>query len=81
MHRQAGFYPVIFYYPPKKWGPCGLPRPPVLLSLRLHTLLLFFRCKEHNEKLSVFCCTCKICICHQCALWAGQVSAKLRMFQ
>ncbi|XP_028396496.1 E3 ubiquitin-protein ligase TRIM37-like [Dendronephthya gigantea] len=31
-------------------------------------------CKEHNEKLSVFCCTCKICICHQCALWAGQHS-------
>ena len=30
--RQAGFYPVIFYYPPKKWGACP---PPVRRSLRL----------------------------------------------
>ena len=27
--------------------------------------------KHHEEKLSVFCWTCKICICHQCALWGG----------
>lgn len=29
-------------------------------------------CPTHNEeKLSVFCWTCKICICHKCALWGG----------
>ncbi|CAG5122004.1 unnamed protein product, partial [Candidula unifasciata] len=28
-------------------------------------------CSEHQEKLSVFCWTCKQCICHQCALWGG----------
>lgn len=28
-------------------------------------------CKQHHEKLSVYCWTCKLCICHQCALWAG----------
>lgn len=27
-------------------------------------------CKQHKEKLSVYCWTCKSCICHQCALWA-----------
>lgn len=37
---------------------------------------IFVRCEEHSEKLSVFCCTCKVCICHQCALWAGLVSIK-----
>ena len=31
-HRQAGFYPVIFYYPLKKWGGHG-PLPPVPRSL------------------------------------------------
>uniref|UniRef100_A0A8C9ZJ13 Tripartite motif containing 37 n=1 Tax=Sander lucioperca TaxID=283035 RepID=A0A8C9ZJ13_SANLU len=29
------------------------------------------RCENHHEKLSVFCWTCKKCICHQCALWGG----------
>ena len=30
------------------------------------------RCKVHpEEKLSVYCWTCKTCICHQCALWGG----------
>lgn len=29
------------------------------------------RCDIHHEKLSVFCSTCKQCICHQCALWGG----------
>ncbi|XP_063721024.1 uncharacterized protein LOC134847739 isoform X2 [Symsagittifera roscoffensis] len=28
-------------------------------------------CSEHPEKLSVFCATCRACICHQCALWGG----------
>ncbi|BFZ18623.1 hypothetical protein BsWGS_21662 [Bradybaena similaris] len=28
-------------------------------------------CGEHQEKLSVYCWTCKQCICHQCALWGG----------
>lgn len=29
-------------------------------------------CPTHNEeKLSVYCWTCKICICHKCALWGG----------
>lgn len=29
------------------------------------------QCVSHHEKLSVYCWTCKICICHQCALWGG----------
>lgn len=29
------------------------------------------QCDKHDEKLSVYCWTCKICICHQCALWGG----------
>jgi len=30
------------------------------------------KCEKHNEeKLSVYCWTCKVCICHQCALWGG----------
>ena len=32
------------------------------------------RCSEHQEKLTVYCWTCKECICHQCALWGGTVS-------
>lgn len=31
------------------------------------------KCDLHkNEKLSVYCLTCKKCICHQCALFGGQ---------
>ncbi|XP_055004939.1 E3 ubiquitin-protein ligase TRIM37 isoform X2 [Boleophthalmus pectinirostris] len=29
------------------------------------------KCENHHEKLSVYCWTCKKCICHQCALWGG----------
>ncbi|KAL5017120.1 hypothetical protein ScPMuIL_006709 [Solemya velum] len=29
------------------------------------------KCDEHQEKLTVYCWTCKQCICHQCALWGG----------
>lgn len=29
------------------------------------------QCAVHHEKLSVYCWTCKCCICHQCALWGG----------
>ncbi|KAJ8687343.1 hypothetical protein QAD02_023137 [Eretmocerus hayati] len=29
------------------------------------------RCSAHHEKLSVYCWTCRRCICHQCALWGG----------
>ncbi|XP_033185079.1 uncharacterized protein LOC117154301 isoform X2 [Bombus vancouverensis nearcticus] len=29
------------------------------------------RCTVHREKLSVYCWTCRRCICHQCALWGG----------
>lgn len=29
------------------------------------------QCSTHSEKLSVYCWTCKCCICHQCALWGG----------
>ncbi|CAG9863911.1 unnamed protein product [Phyllotreta striolata] len=29
------------------------------------------KCSTHLEKLSVYCWTCKCCICHQCALWGG----------
>lgn len=28
-------------------------------------------CSIHHDKLSVFCWSCKVCICHQCALWGG----------
>ncbi|XP_022914368.1 E3 ubiquitin-protein ligase TRIM37-like isoform X2 [Onthophagus taurus] len=29
------------------------------------------KCMTHFEKLSVYCWTCRCCICHQCALWGG----------
>ncbi|XP_066146031.1 E3 ubiquitin-protein ligase TRIM37 isoform X3 [Euwallacea fornicatus] len=29
------------------------------------------KCATHFEKLSVYCWTCRCCICHQCALWGG----------
>ncbi|KAK9503406.1 hypothetical protein O3M35_009964 [Rhynocoris fuscipes] len=29
------------------------------------------KCSTHEEKLSVYCWTCRKCICHQCALWGG----------
>ncbi|CAH0555806.1 unnamed protein product [Brassicogethes aeneus] len=29
------------------------------------------KCISHFEKLSVYCWTCRCCICHQCALWGG----------
>ncbi|XP_077995341.1 E3 ubiquitin-protein ligase TRIM37-like [Glandiceps talaboti] len=29
------------------------------------------KCEIHQEKLSVYCWTCRKCICHQCALWGG----------
>ncbi|XP_067121079.1 E3 ubiquitin-protein ligase TRIM37-like [Centruroides vittatus] len=32
------------------------------------------KCKSHKEKLSVYCWNCKMCICHQCALWGGMHS-------
>ena len=31
------------------------------------------RCTAHSEKLSVYCWTCRQCICHQCALWGGMI--------
>ncbi|KAH9525802.1 Tripartite motif containing 37 [Bulinus truncatus] len=34
-------------------------------------------CAEHQEKLSVYCWTCKVCICHQCALWGGTHSGHM----
>ncbi|XP_020707775.2 uncharacterized protein LOC105685580 isoform X2 [Athalia rosae] len=35
------------------------------------------RCTTHHEKLSVFCWTCRRCICHQCALWGGTHSGHM----
>jgi len=29
------------------------------------------QCEVHSEKMSVYCWTCRKCICHQCALWGG----------
>merc|ERR1719474_720844 len=29
------------------------------------------QCEAHSEKMSVYCWTCRKCICHQCALWGG----------
>lgn len=42
--------------------------------------VLFCRCEDHQEKLSVYCWTCKQCICHQCALWGGTVSYTFRIY-
>ncbi|XP_068600412.1 E3 ubiquitin-protein ligase TRIM37 [Brachionichthys hirsutus] len=42
-----------------------------LCSLTKHDENEKDRCETHHEKLSVFCWTCKKCICHQCALWGG----------
>uniref|UniRef100_F6TGI3 Eukaryotic translation initiation factor 2 subunit 1 n=1 Tax=Xenopus tropicalis TaxID=8364 RepID=F6TGI3_XENTR len=42
-----------------------------LCSLNKHEENEKDKCENHHEKLSVFCWTCKICICHQCALWGG----------
>ncbi|CAH1998364.1 unnamed protein product [Acanthoscelides obtectus] len=35
------------------------------------------KCLSHLEKLSVYCWTCRCCICHQCALWGGTHSGHL----
>lgn len=35
------------------------------------------KCESHQEKLSVFCWTCRCCICHQCALWGGTHSGHM----
>lgn len=35
------------------------------------SVLFMYRCESHKEKLSVYCWTCRRCICHQCALWGG----------
>ncbi|XP_018013236.1 uncharacterized protein LOC108670287 isoform X2 [Hyalella azteca] len=29
------------------------------------------RCSQHSEKLSVYCWTCCVVMCHRCALWGG----------
>ncbi|XP_063484574.1 E3 ubiquitin-protein ligase TRIM37 isoform X12 [Symphalangus syndactylus] len=42
-----------------------------LCSLTKHEENEKDKCENHHEKLSVFCWTCKKCICHQCALWEG----------
>nr|XP_033777562.1 E3 ubiquitin-protein ligase TRIM37 isoform X4 [Geotrypetes seraphini] len=42
-----------------------------LCSLTKHEENEKDKCENHLEKLSVFCWTCKKCICHQCALWGG----------
>ncbi|XP_064424899.1 E3 ubiquitin-protein ligase TRIM37 isoform X1 [Latimeria chalumnae] len=42
-----------------------------LCSLNKHEENEKDKCETHHEKLSVFCWTCKKCICHQCALWGG----------
>ena len=26
-------------------------------------------CPQHKEKVSVYCETCRLCICHECVLW------------
>jgi succinate dehydrogenase/fumarate reductase-like Fe-S protein len=43
----------------------------------VHKVFLSFlsnlRCSLHDEKLSVYCWTCRKAICHQCALWGNGV--------
>ena len=38
------------------------------------------KCKAHVEKLSVYCWTCRQCICHQCALWGGKYKVIFAIF-
>ncbi|XP_072943962.1 uncharacterized protein [Epargyreus clarus] len=40
-------------------------------NLRDRYKSVYNRCPTHQEKLSVYCWTCRRCICHQCALWGG----------
>ncbi|KAM3963425.1 LOW QUALITY PROTEIN: uncharacterized protein ACR2FA_002362 [Aphomia sociella] len=35
---------------------------------------LCLQCPTHQEKLTVYCWTCRRCICHRCALWGGMHS-------
>ena len=30
------------------------------------------KCAVHREKMSVYCESCKVCICHECALWSQE---------
>lgn len=41
------------------------------LQTQVTDILFLYRCSTHQEKLSVYCWTCRCCICHQCALWGG----------
>jgi hypothetical protein len=38
-------------------------------SLNMLNVLLFRMCSQHKEKVSVYCETCHLCICHDCVLW------------
>jgi len=53
--------------------------PSVVTSSTLSSSVTADLCELHAEKLSVFCGTCKKCICHKCALWEGTHSG--HMFQ
>ena len=46
---------------------------PHLHAVSTYNVCCYFRCVQHQEKLSVYCWTCKSCICHGCALWGGKV--------
>ena len=35
-------------------------------------------CSSHKEKMSVYCETCRECICHKCALWGSHHSHTLK---
>ncbi|TNN43829.1 E3 ubiquitin-protein ligase TRIM37 [Liparis tanakae] len=50
------------------------------VCLSVEASVLRNTCDAHLEKLSVFCWTCKKCICHQCALWGGMVTFLLRTY-
>ena len=43
----------------------------MLSNENVQSKIFFDRCTVHHEKLSVYCWTCRTCICHQCALWGG----------
>jgi len=39
------------------------------LTFTFKNISFYFRCETHNERLSVFCVTCNLTICHRCALF------------
>ena len=52
----------------------------IIIIIICYMYLVLCSCEEHQEKLSVYCWSCRACICHQCALWGGMVRSWLLAF-